>query len=191
MPRLNDITELNGKLLIAMPDMGDPRFDRSVILICSHSPEGAMGLIVNKCVEEVKFSELLEQLEVPVGQEVQETPVHFGGPVETGRGFVLHSEDFESDMSSMKVPGGYRVTATLDVLEALAAGSGPANSLMALGYAGWGPGQLEDELQQGGWLTSDASIDLVFSPDNGGKWEAALAKMGISPLHLSGTGGSA
>lgn len=191
MPELNDITELTGKLLIAMPDMGDPRFEKSVILVCSHSPEGAMGLIINKRADEVGFADLLDQLNVETTGEVQDTPVHFGGPVETGRGFVLHSDDFSGDSSSMQVPGGYRVTATLGILEALASGSGPTQSLMALGYAGWGPGQLEGELQDNGWLTSDADSEIVFSRDNDAKWNAALNKMGISALHLSGTGGRA
>ena len=191
MPILNEITDLTGKLLIAMPDMGDPRFEKSVILVCSHAPEGAMGLIVNKCADEVKFAEVLDQLKVRTTGEIRNTPVHFGGPVETGRGFVLHSDDFEGDDSSMEIPGGYRVTATLGILEALAQGDGPAQSLMALGYAGWGPGQLEGELQHNGWLASEADSDLVFSPDNSGKWTGALKNMGISAMHLSGSGGRA
>lgn len=191
MTALNEITELTGKLLIAMPDMGDPRFEKSVILVCSHSPEGAMGLIVNKRADEVGFAELLKQLDVETTGEVKDTPVHFGGPVETGRGFVLHSDDFSGDTSSMSVPGGYRVTATLGILEALASGDGPTRSIMALGYAGWGPGQLEGELQDNGWLTSDADSEIVFSRDNDAKWNAALKNMGISALHLSGTGGRA
>ena len=150
-----------------------------------------MGLIVNKCADEVRFSELLEQLEVPVDGQVKQTPIHFGGPVETGRGFVLHSEDYASSSNSIKIPGGFRVTSTLDVLEQLAKGSGPEQSIMALGYAGWGPGQLEAELQDNGWLIAEASGPLVFSDDNDGKWLAALNSMGVSPLHLSATGGRA
>ena len=191
MSNENTITDLTGKLLISMPDMGDPRFAKSVVLICSHSPEGAMGLIVNKCADEVRFSELLEQLEVPVDGDVKQTPIHFGGPVETGRGFVLHSEDYASSSNSIKIPGGFRVTTTLDVLESLAKGGGPEQSIMALGYAGWGPGQLEGELQDNGWLIAEASDHLVFSDDNDGKWMAALNSMGVSPLHLSASGGRA
>lgn len=191
MSSTNEITDLTGKLLIAMPDMGDPRFEKSVVLVCSHSPEGTMGLIVNKCADEVKFAELLEQLKVKTTGEIRDTPVHFGGPVETGRGFVLHSDDFDIDESGMDIPGGYRVTATLGILEALAKGDGPEKSLMALGYAGWGPGQLEGELQDNGWLTSDADSGLVFSADNDGKWVGALKKMGVSAMHLSGSGGRA
>ena len=191
MSNENTITDLTGKLLISMPDMGDPRFAQSVVLICSHSPEGAMGLIVNKCADEVRFSELLEQLEVPINGDVKQAPIHFGGPVETGRGFVLHSEDYASSSNSIRIPGGFRVTTTLDVLESLANGSGPEQSIMALGYAGWGPGQLESELQDNGWLIAEASDHLVFSDDNDGKWVAALNSMGISPLHLSATGGTA
>lgn len=191
MPVLNEITDLTGKLLIAMPDMGDPRFEKTVILICAHSPEGTMGLIVNKRADEVKFPELLEQLKVKTTGQVQDTPVHFGGPVETGRGFVLHSDDFDGDDSSIEVPGGYKVTATLGILEALASGTGPTQSLMTLGYAGWGPGQLEDELQRNGWLASEADDAIVFSNENDGKWDAALKGMGISAMHLSGSGGRA
>lgn len=191
MPILNEITDLTGKLLIAMPDMGDPRFEKSVILVCSHSPEGTMGLIVNKSAGEVKFAELLEQLKVETTGDVQDTPVHFGGPVETGRGFVLHSDDFIGDESSMDVPGGYKVTATLGILEALAKGDGPVQSLMALGYAGWGPGQLEGELQKNGWLAAESDDKIVFSQDNDGKWDAALNTMGISAVHLSASGGRA
>lgn len=117
--------------------------------------------------------------------------MHFGGPVETGRGFVLHSDDFTGDESSMDVPGGYKVTATLGILEALAKGDGPEQSLMALGYAGWGPGQLEGELQKNGWLATESDDSIVFSHDNAGKWDAALKTMGISALHLSGSGGRA
>ncbi|MDG1736351.1 MAG: YqgE/AlgH family protein [Paracoccaceae bacterium] len=191
MPMLNEITDLTGKLLIAMPDMGDPRFEKSVILVCSHSSEGSMGLIVNKCADEVKFPELLDQLKVHTTGQVKDTPVHFGGPVETGRGFVLHSDDFDEDEASMEIPGGYRVTATVGILEALAQGDGPSQSLMALGYAGWGPGQLEGELQNNGWLASEADSELVFSSDNDAKWNGALKNMGISAMHLSGSGGRA
>lgn len=187
----NLITDLTGKLLIAMPDMGDPRFEKSVVLICSHSSDGAMGLIVNKSVDEVQFKQVVEQLGVTANESSKDTPIHFGGPVETGRGFVLHSDDYEDSPSSMKVPGGFRVTATLDVLEALAGGDGPERAMMALGYAGWGPGQLEGELQHNGWLTADASGELVFSENNDGKWDAALKSLGVSALHLSATGGTA
>lgn len=191
MDHKNSITDLTGKLLIAMPDMGDPRFEKSVVLICSHSSEGAMGLIVNKAVEDVSFAELIKQLEVPVSGQVKDVPIHFGGPVEMGRGFVLHSSDFPVADSSMKVPGGFRLTSTVDILEAMAKGEGPERAIMALGYSGWGPGQLESELQQNGWLTAEATQELVFNPDNAGKWNSALNSMGVSALHLSASGGTA
>jgi len=183
--------DLGGKLLVAMPGMGDPRFDRSVILICAHSPEGAMGLIINKPVSEMKFSMLLAQLNIAAGAGSRDIRVHFGGPVERGRGFVLHSPDYAGGPATMAVPGGYGMTATLDVLEALAHGAGPRQALLALGYAGWGPGQLEAEIGRNDWLTGDAADDLVFAPEDGGKWLDALRRMGIDPLMLSSSAGRA
>lgn len=191
MVQLNQITELNGKLLIAMPDMEDPRFEHSVVMICAHSDDGAMGVILNKRLDDLDFTTLLEQLKVSDGQSARNVPVHFGGPVETGRGFVLHSTDYDSPAKSMEIEGGYRLTSTLDVVEELAAGRGPADCILALGYAGWGPGQLEDEIQRNGWLTCDADASIVFSKDNDGKWTAALKAMGIDALHLSASGGRA
>ena len=183
--------DLGGKLLVAMPGMGDPRFDRSVILVCAHSPEGAMGLIVNKPVSELNFSMLLEQLNIAPGAGSRDIRVHFGGPVERGRGFVLHSPDYVGGAATMEVPGGYGMTATLDVLEALAHGAGPRRALLALGYAGWGPGQLEAEIGRNDWLTAEAADDLVFASEDGGKWLGALRRMGIDPLTLSPTAGRA
>jgi putative transcriptional regulator len=191
MSHPSTITELTGKLLIAMPDMGDPRFEKSVVLVCAHSEDGAMGLIVNKPVPSVDFSTLAEQLDLPTEGPVPRLPLHFGGPVETGRGFVLHSTDYQSPTASMEIPGGYRMTTTLDVLEELAAHRGPKERLLALGYAGWGPGQLEGEIQHNGWLTAEADAAIIFSRDNGGKWDAALKSLGIDALHLSGSGGRA
>lgn len=184
--------ELAGKILIAMPGMADPRFERSVILICAHSPEGAMGIIVNKPAREMSFAGLLEHLNIPVGPEGRDIRVHIGGPVERGRGFVLHSADWgRGDGSAMVVPGGFEMTATLDILEAFAKGGGPEAALLALGYSGWGPGQLEAEIGRNDWLTSEAGAGLVFSGDDGGKWAAALRGMGVDPLNLSGTSGRA
>lgn len=183
--------DLAGKILIAMPGLGDPRFDRSVVLICAHSPEGAMGLIVNKPMAEIGFAALLDQLEIPRTPEAQALAVHFGGPVERGRGFVLHSRDYSSGRATMQVPGGYGMTATIDVLAALARGQGPSRAILALGYAGWGPGQLEAEIRRNDWLTAEAPADLVFAADDGGKWTAALRRMGIDPLTLSATAGRA
>lgn len=183
--------DLTGKFLVAMPGMGDPRFERSVILVCAHSDEGAMGIIVNKPVEEVTFAGLLEHLNIPRAPEGRDIAVHFGGPVERGRGFVLHSRDYRGGAATMKIEGGFGMTATLDVLEALARGEGPHRALLALGYSGWGPGQLEGEIARNDWLTAEADAALVFAGDDGGKWQGALKSMGINPLSLSGTAGRA
>ena len=183
--------DLSGKLLIAMPGMGDPRFERSVIFLCAHSEDGAMGLIVNKPAPEVRFSSLLEQLKITPSNPAQDIRVHFGGPVEHGRGFVLHSGDYASTGSTLRVDDRFGMTATLDILEDIARGTGPASSMLALGYSGWGPGQLEDEIRQNGWLTADASPELVFSSEDGKKWERALKALGIDPLLLSAAAGRA
>ena len=183
--------DLGGKLLVAMPGLGDPRFERSVILICAHSPEGAMGLIVNKPVSAMTFSTLLKQVNIAPSPGARDIRVHFGGPVERGRGFVLHSPDYVGGQATMDVPGGYGMTATLDVLEALAQGSGPRRALLALGYANWGPGQLEAEIARNDWLTADAADEVVFAPEDAGKWLAALRQMGIDPSTLSPVAGRA
>lgn len=183
--------DLSGKFLIAMPAMGDPRFERSVVLMCSHSPEGAMGLIINKPLTDLAFSGLLDRLEITRAPDFNDVPVMFGGPVEPGRGFVLHDEGWKASNGSMPVPGGLMMTATQEVLAALGAGTGPSRALLALGYAGWGPGQLDAEIARNDWLTTDAAPDLVFSTEYGGKWSAALAQMKIDPLTLSATAGRA
>lgn len=182
---------LTGKLLIAMPDMGDPRFEKSVIYICAHSDEGAMGLIVNKLADDLKFSDLLEQLNIPASDSTRAIRVHFGGPVEIGRGFVLHSRDYDGHGSTLPVDDRIGMTATLDILEDISRGTGPRRCLLALGYAGWGPGQLEDEIARNGWLTADGTPEIVFGEDNAAKWTAALATLGIDPFLLSTSGGSA
>ena len=183
--------DLSGKLMVAMPAIGDPRFEHSVILICAHSDEGAMGLIVNKPVPDFSFSELLTQLKITKKGRGRDIRVHFGGPVERGRGFVLHSDDYSSSGATTQVRGGYGMTATLDVLEALAKGAGPRQALLALGYAGWGAGQLEAEIARNDWLVSDPAHDLIFSPEDAGKWSGALRNMGIDPLSLSPSAGRA
>ncbi|MCV2883028.1 YqgE/AlgH family protein [Actibacterium sp. XHP0104] len=184
--------DLSGKLLIAMPGMGDPRFEHSVVYVCVHSDEGAMGLIVNKIASQLSFSELLEQLDIARPHGDRDIRVHFGGPVEHGRGFVLHSSDYHSEKAStMDIDEVFGLTATLDILQDMARGTGPRQSLLALGYSGWGPGQLEEEIVQNGWLTCDASPDLVFDRDNGGKWTAALHRMGVDPKLLSSEAGHA
>lgn len=184
-------SNLCGQLLIAMPGMGDPRFANSVIYMCAHSAEGAMGLIVNKPTPEVLFSDLLEQLEIDPGAGMQDIRVHFGGPVENARGFVLHSADYLSGTATLKVDDDTAMTATLDVLEELARGRGPRASMLALGYSGWGPGQLEDEIGQNGWLTCPARADILFGRANEFKWSAALKSLGIDPAVLSASAGRA
>ena len=182
---------LDGKLLIAMPAMRDPRFERSVIFMCAHSDEGAMGLVVNKPAPDLEFKDLLEQLNITPDKDAPQIRVHVGGPVEHGRGFVLHSADYQASDATLRVNDRFGMTATLEILEDISHGNGPEKCLLALGYAGWGPGQLESELQANGWLTADASPDLVFGDHDGDKWEAALASLGISPSFLSGSGGTA
>ncbi|WP_281984343.1 YqgE/AlgH family protein [Thalassorhabdomicrobium marinisediminis] len=188
---MTETTNLVGKLLIAMPDMGDPRFDHAVIYICAHTPEGAMGLIVNKPTPDVRFSDLLEQLSIEEGDLAVDVRVHYGGPVETGRGFVLHTADYASGAGTMEVAEGVSMTATLDILEDIATGSGPKRSMLGLGYAGWGPQQLEGELMQNGWLVCDATEDILFGRAAEHKWTAALKVLGINPLMLSTSGGRA
>lgn len=184
--------DLGGKLLIAMPGMADPRFDRAVILICAHSAEGAMGLIVNKTMRELSFSGLLEQLGLDPGGKGRDIRVHFGGPVERGRGFVLHSSDYQADSGgTMAIPGDFAMTATQDILAAMARGTGPDAALLALGYSGWGPGQLESEIARNDWLTAEPARDLVFAADDRPKWSGALRHMGIDPLSLSAAAGRA
>ncbi|SEP79655.1 YqgE/AlgH family protein [Thalassovita taeanensis] len=183
--------DLTGKLLIAMPAMGDPRFEKAVVLICAHSDEGAMGLIINKPTGELSLKDMLEQLSIEAGPKTREIGVHIGGPVETGRGFVLHSLDYVSFLNTLRVEGGFGLTATLDVLEELAEGKGPEQAILGLGYAGWGPGQLEAEIAQNGWLTCDASAELVFATADRDKWQAALRSLGVEALMLSPEAGHA
>ncbi len=186
-----DVTSLDGQLLIAMPGMGDPRFEKSVVFLCAHSEDGALGLIVNKPSREIRFQNLIEQLDLESAAPQRDIRVHFGGPVENERGFVLHSNDYAAEAATLRVSEQFGMTATLDVLEEIAKGAGPASALLALGYAGWGPGQLESEILKNGWLTCDANASLVFGSDDDGKWEAALATLGVDPLTLSSTAGHA
>ncbi|WP_243405126.1 YqgE/AlgH family protein [Pelagivirga sediminicola] len=183
--------DLTGRILIAMPGMEDPRFAQSVVFICAHSDEGAMGLMINKLADDLKLSDLLEQLDIEAAPGARQMPIHFGGPVESGRGFVLHEAGYQSSISTLEVDARFSMTATLDILEDMAAGEGPGRALIALGYAGWGPGQLEDEIGRNGWLICDASADLVFGTSNGAKWSAALAVLGVDPLVLSAEAGTA
>ncbi|WP_135504703.1 YqgE/AlgH family protein [Roseovarius aestuariivivens] len=183
--------DLNGKLLIAMPGMEDPRFSQALVFMCAHSEDGAMGLIVNKTVDDLRLRDLFEQLEITQEPEARDLPVHFGGPVEHGRGFVLHDYGYHSAISTLDVNEEFAMTATLDILEDLAGGRGPVHNIVALGYAGWGPGQLESEMAQNAWLTVEADSKLVFETPNAEKWECALNKMGISALTLSAEAGRA
>ena len=181
---------LDGHLLIAMPAMADPRFANSVIYLCAHSAEGAVGLVVNKPIDNLSFPELLEQLDIEPTGENAPLAVHFGGPVETQRGFILHSADFVED-ETLVVDQNIALTATIDILREIAQGAGPRHILLALGYAGWGPGQLEAEFQDNAWLTAPADRTLVFETECETKWEKALAKLGIDQAMLSGTAGRA
>ena len=194
-PHLGDMTiskaELTGKLLIAMPDMADPRFVRSVIFMCAHSDEGGMGLIINRPNPDVSFAALLSQLEIDAGPALRAPKVQYGGPVEQQRGFVLHSADYACTEGTLNVDETFRMTATMQALEDIAKGAGPANAIFALGYAGWGPGQLEYEISQNGWLTCPPTEKLVFGTPNQSKWSEALKVMGIDPLLLSAKAGHA
>ena len=187
----DDDLDLTGSVLIAMPGMTDPRFAQAVVYLCDHSSKGAMGLIVNKPAQDMTFGELLEQLDIVPKIDTRAIRVHFGGPVETGRGFVLHSSDYKSDLRTLVVQDGIALTPTLDVLEDIANGTGPERAMMMLGYTGWGPGQLEGELAQNGWLTCKGSPELVFELEDSRKWSAALEKLGIDPALLSGSAGTA
>jgi putative transcriptional regulator len=185
-----DETSFTGQLLVAMPTMSDPRFEKSVIYMCAHSAEGAMGLVINKALGSLTFAELLAQLGVEAGGEQEEIRVHFGGPVETGRGFVLHSDDYAQDTTT-RVDGGVAMTATVDVLKDISDGQGPRRSLLALGYAGWGAGQLDSEIHANGWLIVGADEELIFDTDLDDKWERAIGKLGFDPSSLSGEAGHA
>jgi putative transcriptional regulator len=185
------VTSFAGQLLVAMPQMLDERFARSVVYLCAHSGEaGAMGLVINKPLGSLTMGELLAQLDISSSRIADSRPVHFGGPVEAGRGFVLHTADY-SEEATLIVNGNIAVTATLDILRAIAKGQGPRQSLFALGYAGWAPGQLDAEIQANGWLSVAADDDIVFDPDHDGKWRRALAKLGVDLSMLSTDAGHA
>ncbi|MGX9963431.1 YqgE/AlgH family protein [Roseomonas sp. F4] len=181
---------LAGQLLVAMPGMSDPRFARSVICLCAHSPDGAMGLVLNQPLDNLSFDELLRQLgldPVPPARRIRMTQ---GGPVEGGRGFVLHTADWETE-GSLEVMPGLALTANVEILKAIAEGGGPREGLLALGYAGWGPGQLDAELQQNAWLNVPLDEALLFEGQPEQLWQRALAKLGVEPAALSGAAGHA
>jgi putative transcriptional regulator len=189
---------LEGQMLVAMPSMQDKRFEKSVIYLCAHSDEGAMGIVVNRVAELIDFSELLEQLNLETGKDpieidgVENPPqVLRGGPVEPGRGFVLHSGDYFTADSTLPIAENICLTATLDILKAIAKGAGPESSILALGYSGWAPGQLEEEIQMNGWLNCPADQDLIFGRDLDSKYSLALAKIGVDPHQLSSDAGHA
>ena len=183
--------DLTGQLLVAMPGMGDPRFDHSVIYICTHDADGAMGLIVNKPAPSLKLNDVLARLNTVDIDDTSGLGVHFGGPVQTERGFVLHSAEYRSVMQTVDLEGVFSMTATLDILEDIARGKGPQKAMLMLGYAGWGQGQLEGEIAQNGWLTCAASTEIVFDTPDAEKWGAALSSLGIDPLVLSAAAGRA
>lgn len=194
------MSTLTGKLLIAMPSMPDPRFAHSVVLLCAHSDAGAMGLIINRPLPDLTLDALVQHLDLPRGQEntglgmtgpALSGPVHFGGPVETGRGFVLHSADYFSPDGSVIVAPDIILTTSREILADMARGQGPDRALTALGYAGWGVDQLEAEIRAGGWLLADMNRDLIFSTPNAGKWDAALRSIHVDPRLLSASPGHA
>jgi len=182
---------LSGQMLIAMPGIGDPRFERSLILICAHDDEHAMGIAVNRPVEGLTVPDLLERLEIKVTGELDEDLVLIGGPVEVERGFVLHTDDYRVP-HSLEIDGGLALTTTREVLEAMGSHNmRPRHAILALGYAGWGAGQLEREIRENVWLTVEADEALVFDDDYDTKWTRALAKLRIAPKFLSSEGGRA
>jgi putative transcriptional regulator len=181
---------LTGQLLIAMPAMEDPRFAQSVIYLCAHTPEGAMGLVLNRPLQRPKFDELLRQLDVTPVPPARRIRLCAGGPMDNARGFVLHTTDWTGE-GSLRVNDALALTASLDVLKAIAEGNGPREGLLALGYAGWGPGQLDAEIQQNAWLSVPADETIVFDADHDTKWRRALGKLNIDPLLLSGAAGHA
>ena len=185
---MSDISQdgsyVTGQLLIAMPGMRDERFAKSVIYMCAHSEEGAMGLVLNQRLDSLTFAELISQLELEEKHLSKDVPVHFGGPVESGRGFVLHTSDYQQD-ATLEVVNGVALTATVEILKAIAQGKGPQKSLLALGYAGWGPGQLDMEIRANGWLQVPSDSEIIFDIEPDTKWERAIQRLGIDPRMLS------
>jgi putative transcriptional regulator len=197
--RRKDSGFLEGQLLVAMPRMSDRRFARSVIYLCAHSEEGAMGLIINQRASHISAPDLLERLGIStrtgeddeVSNDIFSLSIQVGGPVETGRGFVLHSSDYFAEDSTLTIESDICLTATVDILKAIAAGRGPNRALLALGYSGWSPGQLESEIQANGWLSCPADPDLVFADDLDAKYQLAMAKLGVNLSHLVNDAGHA
>jgi putative transcriptional regulator len=182
--------QMTGQLLIAMPSMTTPHFSQAVIYVCAHTPDGAMGIVLNRPLASPSFGDLLEQLEVAPVPPVRRIELFRGGPVDAARGFVLHTADWTGD-GSLMVDGDVALTASLDVLKAIADGGGPQRGFLALGYAGWGPGQLDREMQDNAWLSAPASVDLLFDSGHETKWRRAMAILKVDPILLSGTAGHA
>jgi putative transcriptional regulator len=187
---LSESGYLVGKCLVAMPAMQDTNFSRTVVYVCAHTAEGAMGLVVNRTIEQLSFDDILEQMDIEPGIGTQSIRVHFGGPVEAARGFVLHTADYR-DEGTLPVDSNVSLTATADVLKDIAKGSGPRRRLMVLGYAGWGSGQLDEELKENAWLICPPDEKLLFGEDNEAKWNTAMKLMGVDMSRLSDTAGHA
>lgn len=194
---MRKLETLHGQFLIAMPNMGDSRFEKTVVYVCAHTSDGAMGFVINRTLDSPRFPEFLHQLNLVSEAErdampppLRDRPLHAGGPVEPGRGFVLHSPDYVSD-STLRIDADLALTATLEILRAIATGRGPRDSIVALGYSGWASGQLEQEISANGWLTSAADPGIVFERNQDSKYERALRRMGIDPMMLSADTGHA
>lgn len=193
---MDDHQDLTGRILIAMPSMSDPRFERSVVLICEHSEKGAMGLVLNRPLPELGFEGLMEQLGIEGDGDPHSIPVHFGGPVEPGRGFVLFrvAAEIEEADGQMRISSTLAMSTTRDILEDIVQGRGPEHAVLSLGYAGWAPGQLEAEMLANGWLSGidgDQAADIIFGTDNELKWPRALERQGVDPRLLSSSAGHA
>jgi putative transcriptional regulator len=189
-PQNNKDGYLSGQLLIASPALSDGCFDRTVIYVCEHNAEGAMGVIVNHPIANIRLGEILSALSLPTGNSVGDLPVYFGGPVESHRGFVLHSNDVVLD-DSVVGTDGITLTASVGMLKGIADGHGPKHGFLVLGYAGWSAGQLESEIETGSWITAPASRDLVFGADNEMKWNLSAASLGVDLSRLSSVVGHA
>ena len=196
--RPRDRSYLDGQFLVAMPGMPDARFAKSVIYLCAHSDEGAMGIVLNHKANKISFPELLVQLEVikedqaiNLPTRAGDVPVVRGGPVETGRGFVLHSNEYAVENSTLEIATGISLTATIDILRAIASGDGPNRAVLALGYASWSAGQLESEISRNGWLTTPADVSVIFDDAHESKYSRALHAIGVDPAFLSTDAGHA
>lgn len=190
MANLSDAGYLRGQILVAMPQMRDPRFDKSLILMCGHDSDGAMGIVFNKILTEMSFQDLIDQSDFQSEQQISDRPLYYGGPVEIGRGFVLHSSD-HLDKASLLITDDVALTASANILESLAKEKGPDHALVALGYAGWSPGQLEGEILQNSWLIFPADGSIIFDANPETLWERTLKKFGIDPNFLSTQAGHA